>query len=302
MPSLKAIRNRIASVKSTQKITRAMKMVAAARLRRAQEAVVAARPYAKHMAGVVHDLVVRMTEDAASGDARHPLLAPRGGVKGGKLRLLLITSDRGLAGGYNSNLSRFAERLIVEEKPNFASIEMVIVGRKGKEYFARRKRAPIHKEYPGVAGDSALARAREIGAELSADFFAGNVDQVWVLYNEFKSAISQIPSSLKLLPLAATKADKIEAGPRSLVDFVYEPSRADVLETLLPLYLDVQLYQVMLEAVASEFGAKMSAMDSATKNAKEMISSLTLVFNRARQAAITKELMEIVGGAEALKG
>ena len=299
MPSLKAIRNRIASVKSTQKITRAMKMVAAARLRRAQDAVLAARPYARHMAGVVHDLVVRMTDDA--NDARHPLLAPRSGaVKGGKLRLVVITSDRGLAGGYNSNLSRFAERTIIDEKPNFSSIELAIVGRKGKEYFRRRKPAPIHKEYNGVQGDSALARSREIGADLSADFFAGEVDQVWVLYNEFKSAISQIPSVIKLLPLSAAKS--VSDGPRSLVDFVYEPSRGQVLETLLPLYLNVQLYQVMLEAVASEFGAKMSAMDNATTNAKEMISSLTLVFNRARQAAITKELMEIVGGAEALKG
>ncbi len=292
MPSLKAIRNRIASVKNTQKITRAMKLVAAARLRRAQDTMSAARPYARRLQEVIADVAARLA--AIDDQAAHPLLTRRE-VK--NVRLIVISSDRGLAGGYNSNLMRRTERFIVDEQPKYASIEIAIVGRKAREHFKRRH-TNVVKEYAGVQSDSALTRARELAADATRDFLDGKIDSVLVVYNEFKSAISQQVQIEPLLPLRTSELSPSEGR----IDFEYEPSKEDVLATLLPLYVEVELYRIMLEAVASEFGARMSAMDSATKNAKEMIGSLTLVFNRARQAAITKELMEITGGAEALKG
>jgi F-type H+-transporting ATPase subunit gamma len=293
MPSLKAIRTRIASVKNTQKITRAMKLVAAARLRRSQDAMQAARPYARRLSEVVSDLTARGGE-TAEGEPAHLLLARRP-IR--RLRLIVVTSDRGLAGGYNSNLNRRVERFIVDEKSNYDSIELVIVGRKGREHFRRRKVA-IAKEYAGVTAANALDRAQELAAASTEDFLAGKIDGVMVVYNEFKSAISQTPVMEQLLPVRTSELPS--GAPR--IDFEYEPSKEELLSTLLPLYVETVLMQVMLEAIASFFAAQMTAMDSATKNAKEMIGSLTLEFNRARQAAITKELMEIVSGAEALKG
>ena len=290
MPSLKAIRTRIVSVKNTQKITRAMKLVAAARLKRAQDTIVAARPYAKHMGEVIADVTMRMREEEDS----HPLLEQRD-IK--RVRIIVVTSDRGLAGGFNSNLLRRVERYIIEESSKYSSIELVVLGRKGREHFKRRK-TTIVGEYPGPAADTALVRARELAQQATADFLEGRIDGIFVAFNEFKSAIAQIIRIDQLLPIVPSQLPTNEGR----IDFEYEPSKGDVLSTLVPLYLEVSLYKVMLESIASEFGARMSAMDNATKNAKEMISSLTLVFNRARQAAITKELMEIVGGAEALKG
>jgi F-type H+-transporting ATPase subunit gamma len=294
MPSLKAIRTRIASVKNTQKITRAMKLVAAARLRRAQDAMLAARPYAKRLGEVIQDVAGRLSAIDPDHPA-HPLLTRR---HVNTLRLILVTSDRGLAGGYNSNLNRRVERFLVDEKDKYQKIEVVIVGRKGREHFRRRHAGLVAKEYPGAAGDTALERARTIAHDATVDFLEGKVDAVFVVFNEFKSAIQQVVLIDELLPL---KTSALPAG-EGRNDFEYEPTKEEVLSTLLPLFVETKLYQVMLESIASEFGARMSAMDSATKNAKEMIGSLTLEFNRARQAAITKELMEIVGGAEALKG
>jgi F-type H+-transporting ATPase subunit gamma len=294
MPSLKAIRTRIASVKNTQKITRAMKLVAAARLRRAQDAMLAARPYSSRLREVIADVSARIAATQKSDEPVHPLLTHRP-IK--NVRLLLVTSDRGLAGGYNSNLNRRVERYLVDEKEKYTSIELTVIGRKGKEHFRRRK-ANVKGEHPGVSSESAMERARTLAAEFTQDFLEGKVDAIYVVYNEFKSAISQIVQIEPLLPL---QQSEFPAG-EGRIDFEYEPSRAEVLDTLLPLYVEISLYRVFLEAIASEFGARMSAMDNATKNAKEMIGSLTLAFNRARQAAITKELMEIVGGAEALKG
>ncbi len=292
MPSLKAIRLRIASVKNTQKITRAMKLVAAARLRRAQDTMLAARPYSKRLHEVVSDLAARIA--AVDPEPPHPLLVKRE-VK--NVRMVVVSSDRGLAGGYNSNLNRRTERFILDEKDKYQSIELVTVGRKAREHFRRRK-VNVIKEYPGVQGDSALQRAREIAGDATTDFLDGKIDAVLVVFNEFKSAITQQVVVQQLLPLSFGELPPNEGRN----DFEYEPSKQELLATLLPLYVEITLLQVMLEAIASEFGARMSAMDSATKNAKEMIGSLTLQFNRARQAAITKELMEIVGGAEALKG
>ncbi|HEY7957455.1 MAG: ATP synthase F1 subunit gamma [Polyangia bacterium] len=300
MPSLKAIRTRIASVKNTQKITRAYKMLAAARLRKAQDAIVAARPYAARLREVMADLTARLAAD--SDEPAHPLLARR---EPKVLRLILVTSDRGLAGGYNSNLSRRVERFIVDEKPNYQRIELAIIGRKGREHFRRRLEnqrvyghVQIVAEYPGATSEAAHARAEELATRATTDYLAGSIDAVRVVYNEFKTAISQVVQIDPLLPIEPAELPPGEGR----IDFEYEPSKSEVLATLVPLYFQIELLRVLLEAVASEFGARMSAMDNATKNAKELIGSLTLVFNRARQAAITKELMEIVGGAEALKG
>lgn len=302
MPSLKAIRTRIASVKNTQKITRAMKLVAAARLKRAQDAIVAARPYSQRMREVLADVSARIAEERAStpNAESHPLLKTRD-IK--RARLIVVSSDRGLAGGFNSNLLRRVEKFLADDASKFASLELTLLGRKSREYFKRRKNPlTVNAEFPGPASDTALVRARELAQSATADFLDDKIDAVFVAYNEFKSAISQIIRIEQLLPIPPSKPTAEETSKDPLIEFEYEPSKADVLSTLVPLYIEVELYKILLESIASEFGARMSAMDNATKNAKEMIGSLTLQFNRARQAAITKELMEIVGGAEALKG
>jgi F-type H+-transporting ATPase subunit gamma len=283
-------------VKSTQKITKAMKLVAAARLRRAQDNMTSARPYAKRLEEVVADLAGRLAAAAKDENPAHPLLTHRD-VK--TVRVVVVGSDRGLAGGYNSNLNRAVERFVVDEKGKYAHIELVTVGRKAREHFRRRVgAAKVIKEYTGIASDSALNRARELAADLTRDFLEGKIDSVVVVFNEFKSAISQVVTFQPLLPVPTSELP----ATAGRIDFEYEPTKKEVLDTILPLYIEIQLYRVMLEAIASFFGAQMTSMDNATKNAKEMIGSLTLQFNRARQAAITKELMEIVGGAEALKG
>ena len=290
MPSLKAVRLRIASVKSTQKITSAMKMVAAAKLRRSQDAIVAARPYAKTMAGIAGELA-----RAADAEA-HPLLARRPAKK---IALVVMTSDRGLCGGFNSNLCRAAQRH-VEEKTRAGEIDEAryeVVGRKGREYFRRRK-LNLTRHLHGVDWGTALPRAKELAAFLTEEFLNGTVDAVRLVYNEFKSVISQKPVVEPLLPITAPATAADGGG----TEFLYEPGKHQILDYVLPLYVETQLHRALLESIASEFGARMTAMENATKNATEMIDRLTLQYNRARQAAITKELMEIVGGAEALKG
>jgi F-type H+-transporting ATPase subunit gamma len=289
MPSLKAVRIRIASVKSTQKITRAMKLVAAAKLRRAQDAIVAARPYADALSEAVAELAAR----AAESD--HPMLQKRE-VK--RVALVALTSDRGLAGGFNANVGRAAQAFIAEAKQNGdTDITLHLVGRKGRE-FARRRKMNIGNEWGGVSGATALDRAREIALTVTDAFAEGKIDAVHLVYNQFKSAISQKVVVTPLLPVVPAPLGP-EAGA---TDFIYEPSKEELLSLLLPLYLESQIYRSLLESIASEFGARMSAMENATKAASEMIGRLTLQYNRARQASITKELMEIVGGAEALKG
>jgi len=295
MPSLKAVRIRIASVKSTQKITRAMKLVAAAKLRRAQDAIIAARPYAQALAEAVSEVAAR------AGGESHPMLQPRGnGRDGTRIIVVPITSDRGLCGGFNANVCRASHRFIDERIAAGVpadDLRLNVVGRKGREYF-RRRRLKVAQELAGVAGDTALDRARDLAVAVSNEFMDGRVDGVYLVYNEFKSAIAQKVLVAPLLPIApvALPAD----APQT--DFLYEPGKAQLLDMLLPLYVRSQIYRALLESIASELGARMTAMDSATKNAKEAIGRLTLQYNRARQAAITKELMEIVGGAEALKG
>jgi F-type H+-transporting ATPase subunit gamma len=299
VPSLKAIRTRITSVRSTQKITTAMKLVAAAKLRRAQDAIFAARPYASRLRGVVGDLVgppVGGPDDSSAvrnEGALHPMLASRTVHRVG---LVVLTSDRGLAGGFNSNILRQTERLSVEHKAAGQSVQLHVVGRKGRDHF-RRRPGLMGSEWPGAVTDQAATRARELAHHVRQSFESGEADVVYVVYNEFKSALTQRVVVHQLLPVLPD--GRTEPGPRELV---FEPSRETLLNHLLPKLVETELLGALLESAASELGARMTAMDSATINARDMIASLTLQFNRARQAAITKELMEIIGGAEALKG
>jgi len=290
MPSLKAVRTRIASVKSTQKITRAMKLVAAAKLRRAQDAIVAARPYALALSEAVAEVAAR------AGDDAHPMLQQR---EGRRLAIIALTSDRGLCGGFNANLCRASLRFVEEKvkSKDADDVQVDVVGRKGRDFFRRRKLKIAH-EFSGVVGENALDRARELAHTVGSDFIEGRVDGVFLAYNEFKSAMSQRVAIERLLPVTPAAAD----GDLAQTDFLYEPGKKELLNLLLPLYVQSQIYRAFLESIASEFGARMTSMDNATTNASEIIDRLTLQYNRARQAAITKELMEIVGGAEALKG
>jgi F-type H+-transporting ATPase subunit gamma len=298
MPSLKAIRTRIASVKSTQKITRAMKLVAAARLRRAQDAILGARPYANALLEAIREVAGR------AGSESHPLLDARPQER---VALIPVNSDRGLAGGFNANVFRAVQRFTQENSARpepIKEISLMIVGKKGRDYFRRRAMTIFH-EYGGANGDTAAERARELALTAVQAFRDGKVDAVYLVYNEFKSAISQKIQVEQLLPVVpppeeAEAGKDASAGGR--IDFLYEPDKQQLLDALLPLYVQSQIYRSLLESIASEFGARMTAMESATKNAKEAIGRYTLQYNRARQAAITKELMEIVGGAEALKG
>jgi len=288
LPSLKFIRTRIASVKSTQKITRAMKLVSAARLRRAQDAIVAARPYANALATAVAELVARTGADA------HPLMFVR---PADRVAVIMLTSDRGLAGGFNANVFRALTRFQSEGKGG-KETSLFVVGRKGRDFYRRRK-ATIRQDWASPTGDTAANLAKELARQAVDAFESGAVDAVHLVFNEFKSAIAQRTVVEQLIPVPAPPPTPESAAS---IDFLYEPSREDVISTLIPLFIESQIYRALLESVASEFGARMTAMDSATTNARDMIGSLTLQYNRARQAAITKELMEIVGGAEALKG
>ncbi|GAB4369186.1 MAG: ATP synthase F1 subunit gamma [Deltaproteobacteria bacterium] len=297
MANLRAIRKRIGSVKNTQQITKAMKMVSAAKLKRAQDAVAAARPYARKMREVVGTLAERAGQEA------HPLLAVR---EPKKLALLLVTSDRGLCGGFNSNLLRAANRFLADRKGRYEEIALFVVGRKARDFF-RRRRVPIRKGYVNILGALSYAHAEQIARDLVEGYLAEEFDEVVIGFNEFRSAISQVVRFETLFPIAlgAPEAEKPageKAAPEADIDYLYEPSREAILAALLPKFVETQLFRVFLESVAGEHGARMTAMDSATNNAVEMIARLTLQMNRARQAAITKELMEIIGGAEALKG
>jgi F-type H+-transporting ATPase subunit gamma len=288
MPSLKAIRNRITSVKNTRKITSAMKLVSTAKLRRAQEALIAARPYTGAITRVVSEL------SAVAGTDSHPLFEER---KLEKAAIIVVTSDRGQAGAFNANVVKAVERFAANELSGASEVSLRIIGRKGQQYFSRR-RATITSTDPAATGATALDTARDAATRVVDDFLAKKVDRVYVVYNEFRSAISQVVTVKQILPVVPEKTESADAGQ----DMTYEPSKELLLERLVPLFVQIQLYRAALESVAAEFAARMTAMEAATKNAGEMISKLTLTYNRARQASITKELLEIIGGAEALKG
>jgi F-type H+-transporting ATPase subunit gamma len=292
MPSLKAIRKRIVSVKNTRKITRALKLVAAAKLRRAQDNIVAARPYSQALASVVSEL------SGVAGKDAHPLFGlsnPSGDGK--KAAVVVITNDRGLAGAFNSNVIKAVERYAANELSGASEVTLRIIGKKANQHFARRN-ATIASFDPAPTNVNALQLARETANRVIDDFTHARVDRVFLAYNEFKNAGSNVVRVIQVLPVVPDKTEEAVAP----TDYIYEPGKQELLSRLVPLYVQIQLYRAMLESIAAFFGAQMMAMESATKNAGEMINRYTLQYNRARQAAITKELLEIIGGAEALKG
>src|SRR5262252_7748287 len=286
MATLKAIRKRISSIRNTQQITKAMKMVSAAKLRRAQEAAMAARPYADKMVELLHNVAARVSREA------HPLLRAR---EEKKIHVLLFTSDRGLCGGYNANLIRAAEAFIRREGAG-KEINLVLVGRKGVDHF-RRRRATIADRYINILATPAEELASAVGQAAIERFVKGETDAVYIVYSRFRSALLQVPTVEKLLPVALPETESTE----QLTEYLYEPSVEAILASLLPKVAEVAIFRALLEEIASEHGARMTAMDSATSNASKMMGVLTLQMNRARQASITRELMEIVGTAEALK-
>jgi F-type H+-transporting ATPase subunit gamma len=294
--SLRIIRTRIRSVRNTQKITKAMKMVAAAKLRRAQDAVVRARPYAQ----LIDEMLASLARARADADLPpHPLMAVR---PLRRVEVVMMTSDRGLCGGFNSNIIRRGQRFLVDEGAEFERTQFSTVGKRGRD-FARKRGIETRKDYVGFFGRLRYAQAREIADDLIQAYERDELDAVYLLYNEFKSAIVQQISLVQLLPLQPRAQVSRAPGEKGFItpEHIFEPGRPEVLQALLPRYLAMQIWRALLESEASEHGARMTAMDSATKNASEMIGRLTLDYNRARQAAITKELMEIVSGAEALK-
>ena len=289
MANLKSIKKRIVSVKNTRQITKAMKMVSAAKLRRAQENVVAARPYAKKLGEVLQRLAQNQESDG------HPLLEKRVAEKA---LVILVTSDRGLCGGFNANISKAAERFIKERTADYTEISLLTVGRKGYEFLKNRQ--TIRRNYTGVLSSLNYQTAAMLAQEVIEGYLANDYDEVFVLYNAFRSVMSQDITLQQLLPI--TPPEGGEGENEVAQEYIYEPSKAKLLAELLPKYIEVTMFKAMLESVASEHGARMTAMDSASKNATEMIGKLTLVYNRARQAAITTELMEIISGAESIKG
>lgn len=284
MATLKAIRKRVASVQNIQQITKAMKMVSAARLRRAQEAALAARPYAEKLEAILQNLA------AQSGEGSHPFLTPRPETA---TTLVLITSDRGLCGGFNSSLVRAAEAFLKDHADR--NVRLVLIGRRGYDHFKRRD-VPIDEEHVNLFGRLSADLAHDIGRRAGDRFRAGETDSLYVLYARFRSALVQVPTIDKILPIAPAEPQ----AETTTLDYLYEPTPAELVANLLERYVDMLLYRAMLESVASEHGARMTAMDNATNNAVEMIDRLTLDMNRARQAGITRELLEIVATSESL--
>jgi len=288
MATLREVRRRIGGVQKTQKITRAMKMVAAAKLRRAQSRVVAARPYAR----AIRDLLADMASGVAAQGA--DLMVPRD-VR--NVRLVVITSDRGFCGAFNSNLIRAAQAHISSQGGS-TRVDLVCVGRKGVDYFGKRG-YPLAGRHPGVFTALTYGWVQSLGAELIAAYRRGDVDRVDVIYNEFKSVAQSRIVVEQYLPVPPPPPGQ---APKRPIDYIYEPGRPEILSALIPRHLTVQLWRMLLESNAAEEGARMAAMENATENAREMIDTLQLQYNKARQAAITKELLEVVSGAEALRG
>lgn len=288
MPSSRDLRRRIRSVRGTQQITKAMKMVASAKLRRAQAAVTQARPYADTMARVLGSLAGR-TEHS------HPLLESRTGTRAW---LVVVSSDKGLCGSFNANLLREASKILVRAD-RWESVEVVAIGRKASDFFRRRSWPVVHDERDTMSKVSAVAGAR-LGAMFIEAFDSGRVDEVWVLYNRFVSLIRQDITLERLLPVKPPAAGEGVAAEGRPVDYLYEPDAETLLASLLPRHVEAQVQRSLLDSAAAEQAARMTSMEAATKNAGDMIDSLTLLYNRTRQAGITKELLEIVAGAQAL--
>ena len=294
MPSLKSLRRKIAAFKNTQKITKAMKMVAAAKLKRSQDRILAARPYAHKMRGVLSNLSQRVNRTS------HPLLQKR---EGKKIEILVVTSDRGLCGGFNGNIVRKSAEFVRQCEAQGLSVNLSLIGRKGRDYF-RRRSWPIRQEWTGIFDKLSFEHAIDIGGDLTENFVKGTFDELYVVYNEFKSAIQQRVIVEKLFPIDAAAefgAPPAAEGSSLGGSYLYEPDEGELLSALVPKHFQIQAYRILLESAAAEHGARMAAMDGATRNAGQLIKKVTLYYNKTRQAAITKELMDIVGGAEALK-
>jgi F-type H+-transporting ATPase subunit gamma len=293
MPSLQSLRRKIGAVKNTQKITKAMKMVAAAKLKRAQDRILAARPYAHKMREVLANLSSRVNR------AAHPLLQKR---PARSIEVLVVTSDRGLCGAFNANIVRKALEFIGQlESQRGTKTALSLVGRKGREFF-RRRHWPIRQQWMGVFDRLSYEHGIDIGQDLTEQFTKGTFDELYVIYNEFKSAIQQRVIVEKLFPIESLDDNPAHEGDRLGGSYLYEPEEDELLAALLPKHFQIQTFRILLESSAAEQGARMAAMDGATRNAGELIKRVTLYYNKTRQAAITKELMDIVGGAEALKG
>jgi F-type H+-transporting ATPase subunit gamma len=289
MATLRDIKRRIKAVQSTSKITKAMKMVSAAKFRKAQQRMFELRPYAERMGNILSSLA-----GGAEGEM-HPLLVvrPRKNIE-----VLIITSDRGLCGAFNTNILKAGTKHIAELQKEGFDVAISCVGRKARDYFKRRN-VELKKAWTGISGKISYANAQEIAGEIIEKYTDESVDEVILIYNEFKSAIAQKVVIAKLLPLAPIEASE-ETLP--VYNFIYEPTKQEIFSRLVPKNVEIQIFRALIESQASEEAARMAAMENATKSANDMISSLTLQYNKARQATITKELMDIVGGVEALKG
>jgi len=287
VPNLRHIRKRIVSVRGTQKITRAMKMVAAAKLRRAQENITRLRPYAIKTAEVMGTVASRVEE------MDHPLLRRRDPKS---IFILVLTSDKGLCGSFNTNINRRAQKFVDGHRAEGGEIHLAVVGKKGLSYF-RHRGYEISMEYKGVFESLSFEKAAEIARTIMGAYEKGELDASYVCYNEFKSAMRQEVIVEQLLPIVPREIPPEWIG----AELIFEPGRRELLDRILPMYVEIEIYRALLESVASEHGARMTAMENATNNASDMIKNLTLVYNKARQAAITRELMDIVGGAEALR-
>ncbi len=295
MANLKDIRNRIQSVKNTQQITRAMKMVSAAKLRRAQQNIQNLRPYAKHILSVIADI-------ATTQRLEHPLLS---GVSSTpkKILVVVLTSDRGLAGGFNNSINRFALKFHQENQGKYEKMDYLFIGRKGSDFFRARGIQGV-ETILNLAREVAYPMAAKVADRLIEDFSTGGYDSVFMIYNEFKSAISQVVTCERLLPVDVSDSKLLGEGGKVAFssDLIFEPAPELIVEELLKKHFAVQVYRAMAESVAAEHGARMAAMENATKNAGEMIRTMTLTYNKLRQASITTELIEITSGAEAIKG
>jgi len=298
MATLKDIQRQIVGVKKTQKITKAMNMVAASKLRGAQEKMEAFRPYAEKFAEVLGSLSERIEADEEHAP---PLLVPRAEVK--TVDLVLMTSDRGLCGSFNTNLIGKAENFMKEKADQGIETRVICMGRKGRDYFRRRKHA-IESQYLGIVGAKfGFNIAVSVGTERIDTFLDGQTDEVHMIFSEFVSMARQVPTVKQLVPIVGVeKAEQAQEAEGYIAEHICEPSAEELMAEMLPKQVYVQIFRGLLETSTSEHAARMTAMDNATTNCKEMITSLTLIYNKARQAAITAELMDIVGGAEALKG
>lgn len=292
MANLKDIRIRIESTKNTQQITKAMKLVSAAKLRKAQHNITNMRPYAITLKNVIADI-------AATQKVSHPLMTKKQNVK--SVLLVVLTSDRGLCGGFNSNINKFADRYIVDNKSRYEKIDFIFIGRRGADYFARKKVKGI-ESITKLDKDISYDFARTIAEKLIQQFEAGHYDEIRLIYNEFKSAISQKVVCETLLPVEIDKSSFSEGNHKFAADMIFDPAPEQIIEALLKKNFNLQVYRAMSESIASEHGARMTAMENASNNARDMINKLTLNYNKARQEKITTELTEIVSGAESLKG